>query len=469
MEEPDDSEMGAVGGSIPNDIGHRSNAAMDDSRIEGRSTQKTNERKWENIIYTCADAAPYRVYVELKGNNKAAKINKYSVGAALREVEGIRGHIIDMKYVGRYKVMVIINNFIKANLLVEKINLQSATYKAYVPSHLVSMTGVIPGVPIDLTDDEIRDGLESEFPVLRVSRLHRFANNDRIPLARISVTFRTTQLPDRVKLFDCPAKVLPFVRKVDLCEKCLRYGHRTANCRGTRRCQNCSDQHEDSHEYEMCEKPVKCAGCKSTKHATTESTCPERKRQQNINELRAKRNLTYIEAREQIPMLSQNPFELLSNLQEFPSLAETVEANVGNLKKQWDQTNIPREAIQPAVKLWKPKDTNKEKNKKRGTKRPKANGDSEAEDSAKEECARKTREPANNGVCLNNPHKTTEKDIEQIIKEVTEKTTHNVNLRFQEQVMKFYSLCIEQDLPTGVKEKIKDISRQCFDLSKTIV
>lgn len=456
MAEPPGSEIGAVGGSIAED-GERTNTQMKDARIPGRTL--------ENITYTFADAAPYRVYIELKGNNKTAKINKFSVGAALREIEGIRGHIVDMKYVGRFKVMVIINNFLKANLLVEKINTQSTTYKAYVPSHLVSMTGVIAGVPIDLTDDEIRDGLDSEFTVLRVSRLHRFANNERIPLARISVTFRANQLPDRVRLFDCPARILPFVRKVDLCEHCLRFGHRTLNCRGSRRCHQCSEQHEDDQQYERCENPVKCANCKSTKHTTAENNCPERKRQQHINELRAKRNLTYIEAREQVPMLSQNPFEILSNLQEFPSMAQTVEANVGNLKKQWDQTNIPREPVKPAVKLWKPKESSKDRNKK-GTKRPKSNGDSEAEDSVREESSRKSKQPSSNGVCLNNPHKTT--DVEKIIKEVTEKTTENVNLRFQEQVMKFYSLCIEQDLPAGVKEKIKDISRQCFDLSKTI-
>lgn len=452
MQEPSGSE-GAARFSSQLDVTNRSNFSHADNQ------------QWENITYNLTDAAPYRVYVELRGKN--GNINKFSVGAMLRKIDGIRGHIIDMKYVGRFKVMVIINNFLKANLLVEKVNSQNVTYKAYVPSHLVSMTGVIAGVPVDLSEDDIKSGLDSEFPILRVSRLHRFANNERIPLARVSVTFRSNQLPDRVKLFDCPAKVLTFVRKVDLCEKCLRFGHRTTNCRGARRCNKCSEQHDDEEDYESCDNPVKCANCKSAKHTATEGVCPERKRQQNINELRAKRNLTYIEARDQVPMFSQNPFELLSNIQEFPNLSETVEANADNLRKQWQKSNIPRESIKPAVKLWKPKQAN-EKNKKKGIKRPKSNGDSEAEDSTKESGSQ-TGAASRNGVGLNNPHKTTDEDVAKMMKEVSEKTTEQVNLRFQEQVIRFYSMFMDQGLPADVEEKFKDISKQCFDLSRTII
>lgn len=176
-------------------------------------------------------------------------------------MDGFKGHIIDMKHVGRYKLMVIVNNFLKANLLLEKINSESALYRAYIPKHLISITGVLAGIPVYITDEEILDYLECKVPVLDVRRLYPNEGKDKIPLSRVCVTFRTNLLPERAKLFCCATRVLPFIRKVDLCEKCLRYGHRTMNCKGARRCKQCGERHNEG-EFENCQGPQKCANCK---------------------------------------------------------------------------------------------------------------------------------------------------------------------------------------------------------------
>lgn len=475
MEEPDGSE-GAVGGTpLP--------AASDEMITDVNPANTINnqqhgghnstKKQFDDILYTFSDAPPNRVYVELADKKKPdAKINKYALGATIRKMQGLRGHIIDMKYVGRFKIIVLLNNFLKANLLVQKMNAEDNYYQAYIPAHLVTVTGKITGVPTHITEKDIEDDLESEVPVLQARRLHRYIDGKKLPTSAISVTFRASQLPEKVRLFSCVTRVLPFIKKVTLCEKCLRYGHLTNNCNGARRCQQCGNRHEDEAEYKACQKPIRCANCRTEGHNSTDPKCPERKRQANINAVRAKTNLTYTEAREQCPIACSNGYDMLSNFQDYPSLSETYSTTIKSkesFKQQWDKTNLPREPITPAVKWWKP--DAKAKDKQKGNKRNRSSDpDSGSDQEAQEKAKKKAEETSANGVGLNNPHRVLEIErVQGLIQQATEKAIESANRAFQEQVMKFFSMVIDKDLPNEVQETFKEISKECFDLKKTIV
>lgn len=207
-------------------------------------------------------------------------------------------------------------------------------------------------------------------------------------------------------------------------------------------------------------------------HKTTDPTCPEKKKQANINAIRAKQNLTYAEARDMCSVFSQNQFELLNNYEDYPTLPETfaevATENRESLKKQWERTNFPRQPVQPAVKLYKP--DVKEKDKKKNTKRRHTDEESNAEKQARNSEQQSCRSEREDGVGLNNPHRVTEKEqLEKMISEAKRSTMETANRGFQEKVMKFYSLCIDQDMPEDVQDKFKTISKQCFDLAKTIL
>lgn len=426
----------------------------------------------DNIRYTIADTAPYRIYVELHNNEtREKKINKFTLGSMIRKMEGIGGHIIDMKYVGQFKIIILLNSFIKANQLVEKINSSKDTYKAYIAKHLISITGVISGIPADITEQEIVNNLESEVPILEVKRMFRYDGENKIPLNRIRIIFRANQLPDRVKLLCCATKVMPFNRKIEICGKCLRYGHRIANCKGSRRCQRCGIRHEHENEYESCLKPMKCVNCKSDEHETTASICPERKRQENINSLRAKQNLTYIEAREQCPYLGQNIYEPLSNLQEFPLLAdtfaETTKSVKETLREQWTKTNLPRKPITAAVK--QTNTSSQTSQATRNIKRQRVENDTAIMNGniQKNKSAVNT---GDNNKFTGNQYKTNEKErIETLITEAKRKTLETANIEFQEKIMTFYSQMMDQKLPTQIEQKFKSITKEIFDLDKSII
>ncbi|XP_065087632.1 uncharacterized protein LOC135709261 [Ochlerotatus camptorhynchus] len=182
-----------------------------------------------------------------------------------------------------------------------------------------------------MTVKEIKENMQCLVRILDVNRLHRFVDNVKTASNRISVTFRTSKLPEEVKLYCCLNKVMAFINKPVICHNCLRYGHKTDSCRSKKRCTVCALQHEGMDSGD-CPNPKKCMYCKKA-HRTTDSECPEWSRQRNIKTIMSKTNLTYMEARELNPVLTQNRYEILENVEEFPTPADSFADMVaGNFK-----------------------------------------------------------------------------------------------------------------------------------------
>ncbi|XP_053698937.1 uncharacterized protein LOC128745895 [Sabethes cyaneus] len=318
------------------------------------------------------DAAPYRIYIEhkIKGEHNH-KINKFALGAYLRGMSEFKLFISDMKYLGQFKIMVFVSSYTKANQLVEMVNNNSDTYKAYIPRHLVCISGMIAGVLTDINLGDIKGDIQCDVPIVDVVRMTKRIDNEPVPINRLIITFRAHELPSSVKLFCCYSKVFPFTPKITVCSKCLRFGHRLENCKGTKRCVKCTQRHENDEEYNNCNSQW-CIHCRSDEHTSTDQQCPERKRQHSIKSLMARKNLTFTEARLQFPVLSQNVYEPLSRVEEFPTLSETFadmtrdNHNWKNpLKEQWSRTNRERLPIEAAVKLYKEKDKDQIQTRKR--------------------------------------------------------------------------------------------------------
>lgn len=216
-----------------------------DGTENGESSRTNGQgRTYENITYDFRDTAPYRVYFEMRNKSGDEKINKFTLGATLMKISNMKQFILDMKYVGKYKIIVFLNNYTKANQLVQIINNGKTKYRAYVPKHLVCISGVISGVKTDLDIEEIKQNIESDVPIVDIRRMTRFvAGTGKVPIARLCGTFRSNELPRSVRLLCCMGTVQPFTPKVVVCLNCLRFGHRTENCRGTMRCGKCTERY----------------------------------------------------------------------------------------------------------------------------------------------------------------------------------------------------------------------------------
>lgn len=268
-----------------------------------------------------------------------------------------------------------------------------------------------------------------------------------------------------VRLFCCSSRVQPFVQKVIICLNCLRTNHRTANCRSAKRCQRCSERHDDMHEYDRCERGKKCANCRNTDHTTTDPDCPETKRQQKIKKLMSKKNLTYAEAKEQIPIENNNMYEALYDAEEFPTPAETFADKTKSsfpwkdpLREQWMLTNNERKQNQAAVYMGKPPTDNKKRKQSTNSERitEKRNNIFSCEGAK-----------TTSGVALNNNYRVDEKERwETISKQIMNRAQNEQ----QNLLMTFYTDFIAQlNDDETTKEKFMACTKRHFNFAKSVI
>lgn len=344
---------------------------MADPPDKGKNTGQLS-KVYSVYEYNQQDVSPFRVIVQLADDNKGElRINKLSLGRLVSKQMDYKNNIYNMRALGRNKILVFLKDYQTANMLQSDPLLKKNNYKAYIPRGFVSVSGVVAGVPVDMEPEEIRENISSVYPILAINRLHRYEAGIKIPTHRISIVFRASKLPTEVRLFCCINTVRPFVNKPVLCLNCLRYNHKTDNCRSKKRCENCSLQH-DGMDTGNCQNPAKCFYCRSNnEHKTSDQNCPERIRQKNIKNIMAKTTLTYLEAKEQNPIYTQNRYDILENIDEFPTIPESYAkmtsgsykpVNVNQYKPQKAKRQIEEVIIAEQVPVFADKKKKKEEN-----------------------------------------------------------------------------------------------------------
>lgn len=203
-------------------------------------------RTYQMYEYDRSDPAPYRIIIQLIDDRKGTiQLNKLTFGKLMTRTEQYKKNISNIRALGKFKAMVFMGTYQAANQLQKDPQLKANNYKAYIPRSFVSVSGVVAGVPVDMTIEEIKANITCTCPIISINRLHRFEGGEKIPTSRIGITFRASVLPKDVRLFCCINSVRPFVNRPVLCLNCLRYNHATENCRSRKRCPNCSAIHDD--------------------------------------------------------------------------------------------------------------------------------------------------------------------------------------------------------------------------------
>ncbi|XP_029725192.2 uncharacterized protein LOC115265101 [Aedes albopictus] len=446
------------GGGLPPDKG------KDQSEIDGN--KMADDSAPESFMYTARDAAPYRVYVEIIDNTK--RIYKFSVGSVLRKLEKYRNQITELKYLGRNKIIVFSNSWVKANLLVGETVLAEKGYKAYIPRHLVCITGVIGGIPTDIEMEEIEQDYECAYPVVNLYRLNRWdrEKGKKVASNRVSVTFRASNLPEKMKVFGSSVKVQPYVRRFVFCNNCHRFGHREESCKSKKRCGKCARIHEEAEDH--CPNEVKCLHCRKSDHRTTDPSCPSRQREISIKTMMSKKNLTYVEARELIaPLPIQNQYDVLADIAEFPALPNTFARMTAG--RFTTRSNQPQQ--QRNVTINKPEERQLGAIKKPandlsgGAKKMKI--DEERQHLIKDRNA----EGTSRGSGLENRHAVSERERwDNIIKKANADALETANRNVRGELANFYAALIQcSGVTEELQEKIKECSKKYLNLESIIV
>ena len=297
------------------------------------------------IVYKAGDPSPFRIMIEgIEDDIRAAqkpRINCIQIGKDLKDI-GFKKSILDIMNLNRNKAVIYTDNYKIANEIINNAMLK-AKYKVTIPEYFLTISGVLSGIPINISEDEILENIKVPFmEVTKVQRLKRKENDELIDTWRVKVTFRANKLPFNVSLFSTITKVRPFFKKMSFCSNCLRYNHTAQFCRSTKRCPNCT-----SLECQGCESQPKCKFCRAN-HKTNDEQCPEKSNQKKINKIMSIKNMLYIEAR-QIAINGSNRYEWLSLLDD-PTPAESAASNIKEKRTYAQVTLNNRENLNPRPK-----------------------------------------------------------------------------------------------------------------------
>ncbi|GBN62159.1 hypothetical protein AVEN_61393-1 [Araneus ventricosus] len=152
------------------------------------------------------------------------------------------------------------------------------------------------------TESEILTGLSSQGGN-DVRGIHIRRGRDLIPTKHVILTFNSTKLPTNIEVGYLNYKVKVYIPNPIRCFNCQRFGHSKTACRGKQTCSKCASV---DHNTPDCNSPELLCVNRKQPHSSDSRDCPQWKLKKKIQELRARNNISYAEARKL--SLNKNPF-----------------------------------------------------------------------------------------------------------------------------------------------------------------
>lgn len=266
--------------------------------LPGDSTVRTKKQGPNTSFrYPLTEKGHCKVLVQLdpqrKNSKEGDRLNKVSFGRLLHARDSIHNKaVVDIKSNGIGKLCILMKS-------------------AADPANFCRCQGVIRDVPVNVSNDEIKQNLEvlgnmrGRTSVADVRRLNKkFRNSETGSFEykeslSVLVTFNGTELPDKVALYKASSTVSPYTQQVRMCLKCLRYGHIASQCRSSERCVHCSEQHSHSTSTPCphIKEDPKCVHCPNESHRSDSKDCPELIFQKQFRSYAVVNSVTFAEAK----------------------------------------------------------------------------------------------------------------------------------------------------------------------------
>lgn len=274
-------------------------------RAEGGAAREVAARV---ATYARNDLGPYVVYVYASVSNGSSP-HPLSMARVISVVSG--NHIKEIKNIGRGKSLVVLKSAVAANSLINSGELKIHKYNAFIPSYLVSRTGVIKNIPVEFSEAYLVDNIRASAKVLEVMRFNRKiykeGKTEFVPSATIKVKFEGRVLPKSVSLFFTILSVTPYIPRTSVCYNCFRTGHISKACKSVPRCVYCGkNKHADTEPCSNMADSPHCINCGGA-HLATASICPHIIFQKEVASLAATENIPVFEARNRLSPTSSAP------------------------------------------------------------------------------------------------------------------------------------------------------------------
>lgn len=275
--------------------------------------------------YNQGHKGPYIVYLDAYDKNDMRKyLNAVAVTKLFMELK--IPDVLDISKVGYGRCKITFRNSAAANRCVEDQRLLERGLTPKILPHFVSKAGIVFDIPVEISEKEFLESIQTPYEVIGVQRItRRQKNNDgesiQLPTRSMKIIFGGNTIPKDIYFGYTRIEVKYFI-PFNQCYRCFRYNHFAKHCKQTYElCRNCFNQHKD----DVCLE-IKCTNCKGN-HAPTFKGCPAREKAYAIKKMMVIENLTIKEARTRYSSIFSNRFAPLVDNEEFPPLSSVRERN----------------------------------------------------------------------------------------------------------------------------------------------
>jgi hypothetical protein len=307
--------------------------------------------------YQASDAAPYIIHVQkdqIQPNDNVS-IHPVSLGHFLKRHNFKNIINGSLKKIGRNRITISFSNFEDANSFLNNNVLKTNNYKVFIPSFNVTRMGVVRGIPVNWSENDIIDNITVPLGcghILKVRRLKKKIFVDGKPefssIETVVLTFDGQILPKRVFMCYNSLPVDLYIFPTIQCFNCCKYGHIKSQCRSSPKCFKCGQGHTGD-SCSVDEDYTYCCLCSGSHYATSRK-CPEFSRQKSIKESMAKNCISYIEAVKLHPPITKLYADVVSSNISSPSLHPTLNSqsdipNINVHKSSYKKTVFRKPSI----------------------------------------------------------------------------------------------------------------------------
>lgn len=190
------------------------------------------------------------------------------------------------------------------------------------------------------TEEEIRDDLQEQ-GVCNVEVMKRKRDGQLVPTNSFILTFKSTGVPENVKVGYHVLNVRLFIPRPMRCYKCQFFGHSSKFCTKEEVCSNCC---QVGHSSDNCSGKMFCRNCSSSEHASWSNKCKVFEVEQEITRIRVTENVSMREARQLYKVRFPNTISTYSEVLQ--------NSQVANPKRSENECKIPSE--NPLLPLQQP-------------------------------------------------------------------------------------------------------------------
>lgn len=288
------------------------------------------------------------------------------VVAKIQENLEVPNDAFQSKKVGQ-KILISFTSPQVANAMLTHQLLRDHKLIAYIPQFKTMRQGIIKGVPLDYSPEEIIEDITSPVAIKSATRLNRFFRIENQPHHKptqsILLTFEGQDLPKVVTLWHTRLEVHPFISPVKRCNKCLRFGHTGRECQSDPICDHCAKHtHGAGSQCPDADKPPSCINCKKS-HNSRDDKCPALLHQKRIHHLASIEGISYLEAKMLLrektnppkeraapksppPEFNTNTFPTINNNNFLPQPA--THPRPTDSRHPHTSTALPRQAMTPS-------------------------------------------------------------------------------------------------------------------------